>query len=370
MRNIRGVVAGLAVLVLLAGCSLPRGAAIQSEILSEETRETPSFQLVQITRDMTPVLAKWPVTGWHGRYHWFGTSRGPDSSVIRTGDAVDIVIWDSQDNSLLNAAGSKSTVIPTMQVSSSGTIFMPYVGEVPIRGMTASSARKRLQDRLEPIAPSAQVQISVTPGRNNAVDLISGMSAPGRYTLENRDTKILSIIAQGGGISSGLRNPLVRLQRGGNSYETRFSSLLAEPARNVRLLGGDQISVVEDDRSFNVLGAAGSQQVMYFEKEQMTAMEALSAMGGLESSRANPKGVLILREYKASDLKPGNAGPDMQQVVFSIDLTSADGLFAARQFEINPNDTLLATESPIRSVQTVFGLIGSLIGLTAQTNNL
>ncbi len=102
----------------------------------------------------------------------------------------------------------------------------------------------------------------------------------------------------------------------------------------------------------------------------MSAMEALSAMGGLQDSRADPKGILILREYDAEDLKPGLSGPDLRQVVFTVDLTSADGLFAARQFQIQPADTLLATESPVVAAQTILGLLGTVVGFTATANNL
>lgn len=354
----------------LGACSLPRGAAVQSEILTEQQQENPTFQVVEVTRNMTPLLAKWPRSGWHGHYHWFGADRGPDSNVIQTGDLLDIIVWDNEENSLLKGPDGRVTGIPTMSVSSSGTVFLPYVGDVTLRGLTPESARERLQQKFETIQPSAQVQLSVTPGRNNSVDVVGGVGAPGRYPLESRDTKILSVLAQSGGINSGLRNPLVRLQRDGRVYETRADAILAEAGRNVRVRGGDQIVVVEDTRSFNVLGAAGRQQLIYFEKENMNVMEALSATGGLDSNRANPEGVLILREYRPKDLKPGLAGPNKPQVVFTIDLTSADGLFAARQFEIQPDDTLLATESPVNAVRTIVGLFGTVIGVSSQVSNL
>lgn len=102
----------------------------------------------------------------------------------------------------------------------------------------------------------------------------------------------------------------------------------------------------------------------------MNALDAVSAAGGLNSARANPRGVLILREYHPRDLTPGPTGPDMQQVVFSLDLTTADGLFAARQFKVHPNDTLLATESPITAAQTIVGLFGTIIGVSSSVNNL
>lgn len=356
--------------LVLAGCTVPRGAALQTEVLNESEAEAPSFQVVEVTRDKTDALAAWPATGWHGHYHWFGSDHGPDSSVIQTGDVLTIVVWDNQDNSLLSGIESKQTVLPPMTVSASGKIFMPYVGDVHVRGLSQPAARNKLQRSLEDISPSAQVQLSVEPGRNNSVDMVSGVGAPGRYALENRNTKILTALALGGGIKESLRHPLVRLQRGGHTYETRADALLSDATRNVRLRGGDQISVVEDDRTFNVLGAASKESVIYFQKEEMTAMEALSEMGGLNDDRADPKGILILREYTPEDLKPGMEGPDMQQVVFTIDLTSADGLFAARQFKIHPQDTLLATESPVASARTILSLFGTVVGVGATVNNL
>lgn len=370
MRKISLSVVLMGMVLLLSACNLPRTAALQSEILSEGEKENPTIQIMPVTRSVTPILAEWPPTGWHGHYHWFGADRGPDSSLIQIGDMLDIVIWDNQENSLLSSPGAKATPLSGTVVSPSGTVFVPYVGDIRVRGMTADGARNKLQSDLEGIAPSAQVQLSVKQGRNNSVDMVGGVTAPGRYALENRNTKILGVIAQAGGIMPGLRHPLVRLQRAGHSYETRADRLLAEPRRNVTVRGGDQIVIVEDDRTFNVLGAAGTQSVFNFTEEEMTAMEALSAMGGLQGARADPKGILILREYTAKDLKPGIEGPDMQQVVFTIDLTSADGLFAARQFQIHPDDTLLATESPVSAARTVIGLFGTVIGVTSTVNNL
>lgn len=354
----------------LSACSLPRGAAVQSEVLRESNAEIPSFQVVEVTRDTTPLLAKWPGSGWHGHYHWFSADRGPDSATIQTGDKVEILVWDNQDNSLLTGQGGQAANIAQQSVSASGKIFLPYIGEITVRGLTEDTARRRVQEQYDKIQPSVQVQLSAEPGRNNSIDVVSGVGSPGRYPLESRNTQLLSVLALSGGVDSSLRNPLVRLQRDGRTYQTRVESVLADASRNVRVRGGDQIIVVEDDRSFNALGATGTQQLIYFEKDRMTVMEALSSTGGLNSARANPEGVLILRDYHPRDLKPGFAGPNQQQVVFTLDLTSADGLFAARQFLVQPGDTLLATESPINAAATIIGLFGTVIGVTSTANNL
>jgi len=144
---------------------------------------------------------------------------------------------------------------------------------------------------------------------------------------------------------------------------------MRDPSRNVLVRGGDQILVVEDDRTFNVLGASGQQKIVAFSKETMTAMEALSEMGGLSASRADPKGILVLRDYPPSALN-ARPGPALPQVVFTIDLTDADGLFASRVFPINPGDTILATESPITRVQTILALMGSMVGFGTSLGNV
>jgi len=355
--------------LVIGACSLPRGAAVQREVVSQGRSENPTFQVVEVTRAATPMLATWPKTNEDAYYKWFRADRGPDSSVIQTGDQLNVVVWDNQENSLLSN-GEKQTPIPSLTVSSSGSVFLPYLGDVYVRGLTPDAARDRIQRKMEMIVPAAQVQLAMTPGRNNSVDVISGVGAPGRYPLETRNTRILSLLSIAGGVSSSLRNPRVRLERHGTVYETRLDAILDDASKNIRLRGGDQIAVIEDGRTFTALGSSNTQKLIPFEKEKMNALDALSAAGGINSGRADPQGVLILREYHPRHLMPGPKGPDMQQVIFSIDLTNADGLFAARQFQVQPGDTLMATESPITAVQTITRLFGSIVGFGNTVNNL
>ena len=91
-------------LALPSACSSPRGVALTSEILKEQDAPNPGFAVVPVTRANIKALQQWPSTGWAGHYHWIGPSRGPESAVIRTGDQINLVIWDNQENSLLASA--------------------------------------------------------------------------------------------------------------------------------------------------------------------------------------------------------------------------------------------------------------------------
>ncbi|MEM6312332.1 MAG: polysaccharide biosynthesis/export family protein [Pseudomonadota bacterium] len=355
------------VLAITSACNLPRTAAIQQEVVSQSASENPTFQVVEVTRASSAQVNSWPKPSHHEHRTWFHADRGPDSSVIQTGDTIRVIIWDNQENSLISN-GEKQTPIAPLSVSSAGTVFLPYVGDVRVRGLTSGAARNKIQSELEMIVPAAQVQLSLEPGRNNSVDVSQGVQAPGRYPLDSRNVQLLSVLSLAGGINTSLRNPRVQLQRNGQLYETRIEDILEHPAKNVRMRGGDLVAIVEDDRSFNSVGASGRQELIFFEKEHMSAMDGVSAAGGIDGRRGNPQGVLILRDYHPRDLTPGPTGPDMQQVVFAFDLTSADGLFAARNFTLEPNDTLLMSESPFAAAQTIANFIGNLtgIGLTAQ----
>jgi polysaccharide export outer membrane protein len=354
----------------LSACSLPRGAALQSEVIKEKGSETATFQVVDVTRENVPMLATWPKTGWSGHYHWPNTSEGANASVIRTGDRLNITIWDSQENSLLTNPGQRFTQLQGVEVDVKGRVFLPYVNGVSVRGLTPMEARSRIQAQMEPIVPSAQVQLSLEQGRDNSVDAVGGVAKPGSFPMPSRNYKVLNLIADAGGIPSSLRNPRVRLLRASKTYEISAAELFANGSKNALLHPRDTIIVEEDNRHFIALGASGTEDLIHFPQDDLSALEAISLMGGINDDRADPKGILVLREYSADQLVAAASGPNLQQVLFVLDLTTADGLFAARKFAINPNDTVLATESPVTAANTVFRLIGSVFGLGTQISRL
>ena len=361
-----------ALLVLtLAGCSLPRGAAMQSEILAGADKETRDFQVVSVTRDSIDRVAGWPLPpqALPGYAAWpQGGLRSPDSTSLATGDRVAVTVWDNEENSLLTAPAQKSVQLTEATIASDGSVFVPYVGKVDLRGLSPDQARERLQGAIAPALPSAQVQIAVTPGRLNTVDLVGGVGRAGSYPIPDRSFSVLSLLSQGGGVSSSLSNPVVKLVRGGRSYGISVERLFAQPSRDVSLRGGDKVIVEDDPRQFLALGATGKQTTIAFPQDHVSALEAVSLIGGVNSSRANPKGVLILREYADNQVRADGRGPDRARVVFTLDLTSADGLFSARRFQIASGDLVLATESPVTSARTVFGLIGQVFGIANQVD--
>ena len=364
--SIGRMLATLALAVLTSACSLPRGAGLQSEVLAASEDNNSAFALYPVTRAFLPSVAQWPQVN-QDRLGWVTASQGSSSQVIRSGDFLTVTIWDSDPNSLIVAVDGRQTVLSDIRVSPSGSIFLPYVGNVNVGGATPERARLIVQNEMGVVSDSVQVQLSMSEGRGNSVDLVGGVNAAGSYPMPDRNYSVLSLIAAGGGVSNGLNNPQIRLQRGSKIYGTSINRLFAEPNLDTLLHGGDQVIVKDDDRYFLSVGAAGSEALHPFTKDVVSAMDAVSIVGGINDQRADPKGILILREYPRSALAAGIRGPRQQQVVFTMDLTAADGLFSARNFQVMPKDLIYVTESPLTTTQTVFGIIGSAFGLARQT---
>lgn len=353
-------------LLSLAACDLPRGAAMQSEILRDSQSEKRSFQVVSLTRNNVAAVAHWPVPpqARNNAGNWpSGGLRNPDPVTIASGDQLTITVWDNDENSLLTTAGQKSTQMTTTTVTADGSVFVPYIGKVRVRGLSEEGARAELQNTLVNAFPTAQVTVAATPGRRNTVDLIGGVGSPGNVPLPDKNFSVLSLISAGGGAQSSLANPQVKLIRGNRTYGIALSQLLDNPALDVSLRGGDKVAVEADKRYFLALGATGTQNTVAFDKQNLSALDAVSMLGGLNAGRANPKGILILREYGSKQVRTDKRGPDRERVVFVVDLTSADGLFSARNFNIRSGDLVMATESPLNNTRTIFGLIGQVFGL-------
>lgn len=369
----------LAALVLGACESLPRGAALLREVLAPPEGDAPDFAVERVTGARLALLESWPQPGvaplpWPAPVA--GGAASPVAAPVVPGDVLALALWSADDNSLLAAPGQRVTTLPELRVGAGGDVFLPWIGAVAVAGLTPDAARAEIESRYLDVLPAVQVQLSRAEGRANAASLAAGVTRPGSYPL-GEGASLLQILAEGGGVAPGLVNPQIRLHRGGRLYGMAFERLAADPARDVALRGGDRVLVVEDDRVFLSLGAAGRQARHPFPQERISALDALAIIGGVAPARADARAILILRQYPAAliaDAPPadalpadaphaGDSGPPRARMVFAIDLTTADGLFSAGQFAIAPGDLIHISESPLVGTRDLLSLAGAVFGL-------
>ncbi len=364
---------GAALCAALGACSLPRGAAFESEVLQArggaEGEAVQDFAVEEVTRDALARFAAWPNPD-EEPLGWISRQDGPANRIIAPGDVLSVTLWNTEDNSLLTAPGQRAITMEAVSVSSTGEVFMPYIGDIRVAGMSPDHAREAIEARFVEVTPSAQVQLEVAESLGSLVSLVGGVERPGAYPMRNQSYTVLSLIAEGGGVPASLNNPQIRLMRGDAIYGTSIDRLYSEPNLDTTLRPGDKVIVEADERFFLSLGAAGSEAVHPFPRDEISALEAISIIGGVSDARANPQGILVLRDYPASVVRADGTGPSHQRVVFTLDLTTADGLFSAGQFPIQSGDLVYATESRVTSAQTVFSILGSTLGLANRVGNL
>ena len=360
----------LAAIVLLsaAGCAGPRNAPLEREVLAEANDPQADFLVQPVTRADLARIAEWPGSGGGPVSDWPGGGVLAGQHIAR-GDRISLTIWDSSENSLMAAGGQKSVPLTEMEVDPEGKVFVPYLDRVEVAGKTPEAVRQDIQARLGQLLPAPQVQLTVTPGRKSAVDLVGGVRQPGSYPLGAEGLTVLSLLSLGGGAAEGLKNPQVRLMRGDSRYAVPLSTLYDDPRADMALRGGDKVILAEDSRYFLSLGAAGNQAMHPFPRDHLSALDAISVMGGVNGGAGgDPRGILVLRDYGA---EAGHRGaPAKPWVVFTLDLTGADGLFAARNFPIRSGDVVLVTEHPVTQLRNIMSIFQSGVRLAGSAQAL
>ena len=146
---------------------------------------------------------------------------------------------------------------------------------------------------------------------------------------------------------------------------------------DIALRDGDRILIEADQRSFVIMGATGSQAQVGFGQREISALEAISRVGGLSSNAADPKGVFVLRKEAQSVARRVVGDAEIKgerHLIYVLNLTEPDALFLARDFSIRDQDTIFVTEAPIttwdKTLRGIVGSLGATTGLTNSLNNL
>lgn len=356
-------------LAVLSACTLPRGAALQRETLAGADDEYPEIAPYPVTRNFLPLIATWPATGAEPFAGWIAHANSVGSRDLRSAafDTVDLTVLDGEMDSLLASEQDNAVDIQNLRDNASGQIFVPSIGYLRVADRTPDRTRELVERKMAAIVPSAQVQLLPQPCTRGSVQLVGGVGDPQPCPMPETRFNVPDLIDVGGS-PSGSRNTQVRPIRSGHTYASSFESLFEDTSGNTILRGGDKVALEQDDRYFRTLGASGIEQLVLFEEDSATALDVLPMMGGTDDRRADLRGVLVLRDYPARDVRLDGTGTENTRTLFSVDLTTANGLFNTGCFEVFPGDTVMATEPVISSAESAVVQLGAVIGLSNRVN--
>lgn len=365
--------AALASLAIISSCGLPQVGPNKREIFAGSVQQDGDAFIVSVNDRVTRATAVKPALGFSDA---FKNAALLGSDTIRPGDVLGLTIWENVDDGLLSGKTQTATLLEEVQVDGSGFIFVPYAGRIRAAGNSPDSIRRIITAKLEDQTPDPQVQVRRVAGDGSTVSLIGSVGAQGVYPIERPTQTLATMLANAGGVTIEPESAQITVIRGTMRSRIWFQDLYDYPELDIALRGGDRILVEEDTRAFTALGATGGQARVPFAAQNLSALEAIAQVGGLQSGTADPTGIFVFRNEPSVVANAVLGRDDLigaQRMVYVLDLTKPNGMFQARDFVIRDADTIYVTEAPytqfVKVISALTSPLGSVNSVTSLTGN-
>ena len=360
----------LSLVAAFSSCGLPRSGPNKREILASSTQKNGDVFVIPVTEAVTRIASKTLPIGFGNTFRRAGLI---GSDEIHPGDKLALRIWENVDQGLLSIKGAPVTPLSEIQVDGEGYIFVPYAGRLKAAGNSPDQLRKMITEKLAEQTPDPQVEVARGAGDGATVSVAGDIGAQGVYPIERPTRTLSSMIAHAGGVAVDPQVAEVTVTRGNQSGTARLKEIYENPAMDIALRPGDIILVQADPRTYTSLGALGTQTRVKFSSANMNAIEAIAQVGGLQTNAADPTGVFVMRDERADIVNALQRRTDLkgtQRVTYVLNLTEADGLFNARDFQIRDGDTIFVTEAPYVQWQKTLAVLTGAAGSANSLSNI
>lgn len=378
----------LAIVAILGGCStLPRdgpsGASIDSGATTAQALG--SYALVPLTYEVTERIKHVPP-------QFFGTLATASSEqpvdLIGEGDTLAVSIYDPSGslfggggggNSRSNSIEGGNQALPGSVVDRSGSVSIPFAGQVQVQGLTAPQAAAAIRRALVGKVANPQVMVSIAGNVSNSVNVLGDVRQPGRVPVGVNRDRILDVIAAAGGSARSTDDLTISIQRGGRTYTAPLSAVTTEFGENVRLQRGDVINVQYKPRRFSTFGALNAVAQVDMPAGPMTLTGAMSKVGGLNTNAANARRVMVFRFERPEVAQALGitqpATPRGVPVVYELNFADAANVFAATNMQVMPEDVVYVPLAGAAEMRKFFEVVQSMtrvvydISVTSTLNN-
>lgn len=351
----------VALVGVVGGCGLPRSGPNKAEIYKGSVLKEGDAFVVTVNSRVTRATAVTPAFGFSSS---FRSADKVGSDNIAPGDVLGITVFENvKDDPLLGNTGQRVSALNEIQVDGQGYIFVPYAGKIKAAGQSPDGLREIITKKLDTQTPDPQVQVQRLAGDGSTVTVSGFAGAQGVFPIERPTRTLSAMLAKAGGVSIEPETAIIRVTRGGTTGQVWATDFYANPSLDIALRPGDIITVERDTRAFTALGATGSQNRVPFETENLSAIEAIAIVGGLNTSTADPTGVFVFRNEPAEIANAVLGRSDLlgdQRMIYVLDLTQPTGMFEARDFLVRDGDTVYVTEAPfVQWTKTLSAITGT-----------
>lgn len=283
--------------------------------------------------------------------------------VVAPGDSLKVRIFERYGGNIFPTIQGQSADLGIQRVGEDGSIKVPVVGNVQVAGLDLNQIERRIIQQLGTQVQEPEVIVEFDAPRTHTVMVSGDVKNPGRVSMLEDVRSVVDAINKAGGpvaspTGSGANQLQVVVRRNGQVILTsQFSDLLA--GNDIAVQKGDEIIVRPNSRIFTVLGAVLRSGNVEMTKHNLTLLEALGQVGGLNDVRANKTGVYV---FRMGDLE---TNPTARGRVFRLDLFQPVSIFVAQQFGLQPRDVIYVTNAPLyeydkilTSIYRTFSIIG------------
>lgn len=346
------------------------GPSRTAVLKSEANQQIPGVRIVPVT-----IAAAREAEGSFAPNGSFASAFGdvaPVGTVVGVGDVIELTIWEAPPALLFGSTPISTGIdaqpqigrpeaLSGLVVGPSGTISVPFAGQVPAAGRTLRQIEQTVVSRLHRKANSPQVLAKIGRNATANISIVGDVKNAGRVPLTPRGERLLDVIAQAGGGTQPVERMTLQLTRGSRTVTMAMQDVVRNSHENIVLQRDDIITALYQPYSFTVLGAAGKNEEVRFEGTGLSLTQALGRVGGLQDNRADPRGVFIFRWNPATVSSAADVAAHGSPVIYQADLKNPETLFAAQQFEMRNGDVMFISNSPAADFQRFVNIVASTV---------
>lgn len=363
---------GPSLLLSLAGCAtLPTSGPTGNEILESAAEPVvgPPIRVVEVATaadlPFVPVVERAVLP----------QLPAPPTDMIGPGDVLDITIYEAGVTLFASSgsAGGQGSAVPGVQaqqlppsrVDDNGDIVIPYAGRQRVLGRTITEVQSMIRTALDQVSQNPQVLVTLSRSITNSVIVGGEVAQPGRLVLQTNRERLSDVIALAGGYRGNVRDLMLRITRQDDVYELRLGELIENPALDVMAYPGDRFLLIDNPRSFSVLGAPGQVQQLPFPRSEVSLAQAVATAGGANPNLGDPAAIFVFRQVSDSSGEP-------VPIVYHFNMMNTGSYFLAQRFAMNDRDVLYfgnaRANQPAKLFQLISQLFTPLVTVTAASN--
>lgn len=367
------LVASLALVLPLSACaSLPSSGPTGKEILrgALPTAPDPAIDLVEINAPQIAGMARVDQSAG------LADLPPPPTDMVGPGDVLQIYIYEAGVSLFAGATGPasasavtgvsdsgvKSQALPPARVNDDGNIYIPYAGKLHVMGRTVTEIQSMIRHALQGLSQHPQVLVTLNTSITNSIILSGEVNHPGRLVLQTNNETLSDVIALAGGYRGNAKDLGLRIIRRGRVINMRLSDLTNDSPLDVRAYPGDRLMLIQDPRSFSVLGASGRVSQVLFPRPEISLAEAIASVGGTDPNYGDPAAIFVFRYVP-------NENGEKKPVIYHLNMMQTKAYFFAQNFKIRNDDVLYfgnaAANRPSKMLQLVSQLFSPIMTVVA-----